>query len=456
MQSQVIPSILCLRTTWPKYFSLICLGHIDFRHSSVPSFLTPNVSSNKGKVDMNKQSMRVLLVEDNPADATLVRQSFSRFSSIDWRFLGVETLGDAITAYQHTDEGSQHTPFDLVLLDLGLPDTRGLATVQQFFAASPEAPVIVLSGLDDTEVALQAIEQGVQDYLVKDQINLQSLLKAVQFAIRRQSNFRQLQQLNQISQQALYQAQEVNEQQIGFIGMVLHEIKNPLGIIQMSVEMLNLNVDGVITSKIQKWLNKIQSANEQVSEMLNDLLIMSRLDVKHALPNFSCLRLCNFCTDLVNEVQQIAGGDHLIKLKVAKEVKHAFTDAQLLQSILNNLIVNAIKYTPQGGIINVTVTADRRWLTFIVQDTGIGIPEDDLPQLFEHFYRASNTKDIEGTGLGLAIVQRCVNSLEGKIEVESQVDQGTTFKVSLPLILSESQIPEQYLLQENLEQCVIG
>jgi signal transduction histidine kinase len=400
--------------------------------------------------------MRVLLVEDNPADATLVRQSFSRFSSIDWRFLGVETLGDAIAAYQHTDGGSQHTPFDLVLLDLGLPDTRGLETVQQFFAASPKAPVVVLSGLNDTELALQAIEQGAQDYLVKDQINLQSLLKAVQFAIRRQSNFRQLQQLNQVAQQALYQAQEVNEQQISFIGMVLHEIKNPLGIIQMSVEMLNLNVDGGITSKIQKWLNKIQSANEQVFEMLDDLLTISRLDVKLTSPNFSCLRLCNFYTDLVNEAQQIAGENYVINLKVAKAVKHTFADAQLLRSILNNLIFNAIKYTPQGGITNVAVTANQHWLTFSVQDTGIGIPEDDLPQLFDHFYRASNTKNIEGTGLGLAIVKRCVNSLQGKIEVESQVDRGTTFKVSLPLILSESQIPEQYSLQENLEQCVIG
>jgi signal transduction histidine kinase len=117
---------------------------------------------------------------------------------------------------------------------------------------------------------------------------------------------------------------------------------------------------------------------------------------------------------------------------------HAFTDIQLVRSIFTNLISNAIKYTPQGGIIRFSVTADDRWLTFLVQDSGIGIPEAEQQHLFQHFYRASNAAEIDGTGLGLAIVKRCVVALQGKIEVESQVDRGTTFKVQLPLLLSAS------------------
>jgi signal transduction histidine kinase len=387
---------------------------------------------------MNQQTMQVLLVEDNPADATLVRQAFSQFSQEQWQFIGVETLGEAITAYHHVSDDPENEPFDLVLLDLGLPDAKGLETIQQFLAASPEALVVVLSGLDDETLALQAIEQGAQDYLVKDQITLQTLLKSIQFAIRRQHTLRQTQRSACVTQQALHQAQAINEQQISFVGMVSHEIRNPLGVIQMSTEMLQSILDGQVNTKVQKWLGKIQIANDQVIYLLNDVLTLCRLRAENLSCKYSCVRLHNFCTDLVDEIQQTAGENHVIELTVQKGLGHAFTDIQLVRSIFTNLISNAIKYTPQGGIIRFSVTADDRWITFLVQDSGIGIPEAEQQHLFEHFYRASNAADIDGTGLGLAIVNRCVVALQGKIEVESKVDRGTTFKVQLPLLLSAS------------------
>jgi signal transduction histidine kinase len=391
---------------------------------------------------MNQKTMQVLLVEDNPADATLVRQAFSRFPEEQWQFIGVETLSEAITAYQHMSDEAENNPFDLVLLDLGLPDAKGLETIQQFLAASPEALVVVLSGMDDEILALQAIKQGAQDYLVKNQITLQTLLKSIQFAVRRQCNLEQLQRSVWITQQALAQSQAMNAQQINFVGMVSHEIRNPLGVIQMSAEMMQLNLGEAINAKIQKWLGKIQVANDQVLYLLDDVLTLCRLQAEQPRCKLSCLRLHNFCTDLVDEIQQTAGEQHLIELTLQKGLGHTFTDIQLMRSIFTNLLSNAIKYTPQGGIIRFDVTAENYWLTFLIQDTGIGIPEAEQAQLFEHFYRASNASDIAGTGLGLAIVQRCVSTLQGKIEVESNVNLGTTFKVQLPLLLSASNISD--------------
>jgi signal transduction histidine kinase len=290
---------------------------------------------------------------------------------------------------------------------------------------------------------LQAIDQGAQDYLVKDQITLQTLLKSIQFAIRRQNSVRQLQRSAGVTQQALNQAQAINAQQISFVGMVSHEIRNPLGVIQMSTELLQSNLDAPINPKVQKWLGKIQIASDQVIYLLNDVLTLCRLRAENLSCKYSCVRLYNFCTDLVDEIQPTASGNHVIELAVQKGLGHAFTDIQLVRSICTNLISNAIKYTPEGGIIRFSVTAHDRWLTFLVEDSGIGIPEAEQQQLFEHFYRASNAADIAGTGLGLAIVQRCVIALQGKIEVESKVNLGTTFKVQLPLILSaNNNIPD--------------
>jgi signal transduction histidine kinase len=151
--------------------------------------------------------------------------------------------------------------------------------------------------------------------------------------------------------------------------------------------------------------------------------------------------LHNFCTDLVDDIQQASGENYVIELMVQKSLGYTFTDSQLIRSILTNLIANAIKYTPQGGIIRFSVTSQGHWITFLVQDSGIGIPEAEQQYLFEHFYRASNATHIAGTGLGLAIVKRCVTELQGTIAVESKVNLGTIFKVQLPLILSASNVP---------------
>jgi signal transduction histidine kinase len=385
---------------------------------------------------MNQKTMQVLLVEDNPADATLVRQAFSRFSQEKWQFLGVETLDEAIRAYRLTADDMGNSPFDLVLLDLGLPDAKGLETVQQFLAASPEALVVVLSGMDDVELALQAIEQGAQDYLVKDKITVQILLKSVRFAIRRQHTLRQLQQSVYVTQQALNQSEEINQQQICFVGMVSHEIRNPLGVIQMSTELLQYSLEGAMNTKVQKWLGKIQIANEQVLYLLNDVLTLCQLPPENLTGKFTDVRLHKFFADLVDEIRQTSSQKHPIEVTIQKELSHTFTDIQLVRSIFTNLVSNAIKYTPQGGIIRLSVTMQDCWITFLVQDFGIGIPEADQQHLFEHFYRASNVSNIAGTGLGLAIVKRCVTALQGKVEVESKVNLGTTFKVQLPLILS--------------------
>jgi signal transduction histidine kinase len=399
---------------------------------------------------MSIQTMQVLLVEDNPADVALVRRVFSEFPQQVWRCVGVETLDEAITTYRRMSDVMEENPCNLVLLDLGLPDAKGLQTIQQFLAAEPKAPVVVLSGNDDEALALQAIEQGAQDYLVKDQVTLKALVKSIQFAIRRQFKLEQLRQLIDVNQQTLLQSQKLNQQQTGFVGMVLHEIRNPLGIIQMSVEMIQFNLEADIYTRVQKWLDKIQVANDQVIYLLDDVLALCRLQAEEPRLQLSFLQLPQFCTELVEEIQHSSGSDHIIELTMQTGLSHTFSDIKLLRSILTNLLSNAIKYTPQGGIIRFAVTAANHWITFLIQDTGIGIPESDQSQLFKQFYRASNVGQIAGTGLGLAIVERCVNLLQGVVAVDSIVGCGTTFSVQLPLMQATSD--SSHCLGDSLEQ----
>ncbi len=134
---------------------------------------------------MSKTSIQVLLVEDSPSDATLLRQVFSRSNQEGWELVHVERLSDAIDA-------CATGAWDVALLDLCLPDSDGLETVAGFRAAAPDIPLVVLTGFDDEELALQAVAAGAQDYLVKDQITIQVLVRTIRYAIERGQILKQL------------------------------------------------------------------------------------------------------------------------------------------------------------------------------------------------------------------------------------------------------------------------
>jgi signal transduction histidine kinase len=140
-----------------------------------------------------------------------------------------------------------------------------------------------------------------------------------------------------------------------------------------------------------------------------------------------------FCGNLVEELQLSASTQHTLALVSQCQCVDAWVDEKLLRHILNNLLSNAIQYSPAGGTVHFELTCHYREAIFQIRDEGIGIPPEDLKRLFETFHRATNVGEIQGTGLGLAIVKRAVDLHGGKIAVNSEVGIGTTFTVTLPL-----------------------
>jgi signal transduction histidine kinase len=146
--------------------------------------------------------------------------------------------------------------------------------------------------------------------------------------------------------------------------------------------------------------------------------------------------LKSFCQDVVEDMQFIAK-DHQIEFTYDGEQQPVPVDRELLRQILTNLFSNAIKYSPAGRRIWFDVVCSNSQALFRVRDEGIGIPEDDVPRMFEAFHRARNAGQVQGTGLGLAIIKRAVDAHGGKITFVSQVNKGTTFTLTLPLILPD-------------------
>ncbi len=232
---------------------------------------------------------------------------------------------------------------------------------------------------------------------------------------------------------ALTQAQELNELKSRFVSMVSHEIRNPLNGILAATQILERYSEKWSPEKKQEFFGRIKISVKKMTELLDDVLFMGRVETGRLEIQPIPFNLEKFCRDLVEEIKLSTDSQHTITFSKQGEGVDAYLDKKLLGHILINLLSNAIKYSPQGSTIHFQLTCENAEVSFEIQDRGIGIPPEDIELLFDSFHRASNVKNIPGTGLGLAIVKRCVDSQGGKITVKSEVRVGTTFTVTLPL-----------------------
>lgn len=215
-----------------------------------------------------------------------------------------------------------------------------------------------------------------------------------------------------------------------------HEFRTPLTTILIASEMLAMIGRTCSDQKYFEQIVKIQNSVTYMTGLLDEILTIDRTDKEVWKFNPSMINLDNFCRKMVEEVCDQATPQHNIKYEYLSHSKHAIVDDKLLQHILTNLLSNALKYSPDGGEIVFKVKQLNSTLEFTLSDKGIGIPDQEKENLFEPFYRCKNASKIKGTGLGLAIVKRSVESHGGQIIFESKIDEGTTFKVSIPLMTS--------------------
>jgi signal transduction histidine kinase len=225
-----------------------------------------------------------------------------------------------------------------------------------------------------------------------------------------------------------------------FVINVSHELRTPLASIQGYTETL---LDGAIEDEENniRFLNIIRQNAERLSRLTSDLLTLSRIELKTQTFHFAAYRLQPLLEDCVGAMLPIADKRNiLINIKPVEEGAEVFCDSEAVHQILSNLLDNAIKYTPEDGTVTVSAArlpasgAHGEMFEISVEDTGIGIPKEDLPRLFERFYRVdkARSRELGGTGLGLAIVKHLVRAHGGDVRVESALNQGSVFSFTLP------------------------
>lgn len=230
---------------------------------------------------------------------------------------------------------------------------------------------------------------------------------------------------------SLEKERELSELKTRFVSMASHEFRTPLTTMLTSLSLVNKYGEKNDKTSQAKHVGKIKSSIHNLTDILNDFLSVSKLEEGKIENLPQMLDIPSFISEIISEMEFLAVNNQIIQYKHDGETIGNL-DKKLLKNILFNLISNAIKFSPEGGIIDIKSCIEDSKFKISVQDHGIGISKEDQKHLFERFFRGHNAMHIQGTGLGLSIIAKYAELMNGTINFESQENIGTTFTTIIP------------------------
>lgn len=370
---------------------------------------------------MTDKPVTVLLIEDNPGDRRLIREMLAEAGTITFDVQYADRLQAAM---EHLGQNG----LDVILLDLGLPDSQGLETLRKIYGQVPEMPIVVLTGLNDEMVGVQAINEGAQDYLIKGQVDTQLLTRTIRYAIERKQAEERERRL---------QLQLNLSNRLASLGLMVegiaHEINNPLASVIGFAQML---VDEDIPEDARQDAKTICDNAQRVADIMTNLLAFARqqklqrtyINVNDAV-----------AAALKTRARPLEDGSIRITTRLDPALPSTMADATLLQQAFLNLIINAETEMRlahgKGNLLIMTELRDNT-IHVLFSDDGPGIAEANLTHVFDPFF---STRGVgQGRGLGLSVCYGIVTDHKGRIDVRSQPGRGAVFTVELPVVLDEN------------------
>ncbi|GAA4436748.1 hypothetical protein GCM10023188_30170 [Pontibacter saemangeumensis] len=401
--------------------------------------------------------IKVLLIDDDEDDFIITRDIMNDIPGRNYLLDWTSSFGEALRLIK---QGI----YDVYLVDYRLGAHNGLELIMTAVKERAIAPFILLTGQSDRETDEQAMHAGALDYLVKGTFNPFDLERSIRYSIEHAKSLAEIQKLNgeleqrveertqelaeaikklEHTNRSLYKAQqeihkalqkekELHELKSRFVTIASHEFRTPLSTVLSSASLISKYKGLEDDDKRQKHVDRIKSAVSNLTTILNDFLSISRIEEGKIYNLPTTFNLKAFAQEVVEEMQGFLKEGQHIDYQHLSDVETISIDKQLLKNILFNLLTNGSKYSGEGKTIRMTTAITNNSVTITVQDYGIGIPKADQAHLFTPFFRAQNVTNIQGTGLGLNIVKRYVEIMDGTLEYESELNQGSTFTICLP------------------------
>jgi PAS domain S-box-containing protein len=232
--------------------------------------------------------------------------------------------------------------------------------------------------------------------------------------------------------EALSKERELVDMKSRFVSIASHEFRTPLSTISIATSLVRKHFHKLTPQEIDEKLQNVQKQVEHMSYMLDDVLLIEKANAGKLTVQKKEVDISLFFAELCREVEKSRGGTHTIRIHENLLVKNLLTDEKILRSIFINLLTNAIKFSPDANFVDLDLRGTSQSISIKVKDYGIGIPEEDIRNLFEPFFRGGNVSAIQGTGLGLSIIRKSLELVKGFITVTSKLGEGTEFNVTLP------------------------
>lgn len=398
-----------------------------------------------------------MLIDDDEDDYIITKEIINDISGRNFLLDWTNSFQDALRII----EDQRH---DVYLVDFRLGVHDGLELIAQAIASGSTAPFILLTGQSDRETDEKAMRTGVSDYLVKGTFSAYDLERAIRYSIEHAKSLSEIQKLNmeleervekrtaeladairkmEQTNRSLYEAEkevrkalqkekELNELKSRFVTTASHEFRTPLSTVLSSVSLISRYKTIEEDDKRQKHVDRIKSAVENLTVILNDFLSISRIEdgkISNLPVQFD---LTGLATEVMEEMHGYLKKNQRFNFHHEGEQTIVTLDKQLMKNILLNLLSNASKYSTEGRVIYLSTAINSAGINMVVKDEGIGIPDEDQVNLFSPFFRAGNVTGIQGTGLGLNIVKRYIELMGGVLEFHSRLGEGSTFTVNFP------------------------
>ncbi len=363
---------------------------------------------------MTKQ-LKILHIEDNPADAGLIARELKQ-SGIDFTVKVVETKNDYSSALKN------YNP-DIILSDHSLPQFDSIEALSIYNENNFEIPFILITGSVSEEFAIRCIKEGADDYILKN--NLVRLPSAIKQALKARRMEADKRRVNM-------ELEATNKELNTFIYKAAHDLRGPLCSIMGLTKLAEMEGE---KANFKDLIHKISESTLKLDAVL--LSLIDVMSIKDTLPVLSKIDLRSLIDIVIKRLKYVEGYEDL-KFKVSIENKKSFfSDESILNSVLYHILENGIKYrnvSQPGPYIDIRVSDVDAGVKIEIKDNGIGIDAGIKDRIFEMYFRG--TEDSKGSGLGLYLVANGIKKLGGTVGVESKLNNGSVFTITLPTDLN--------------------
>ena len=371
--------------------------------------------------------MRFLVIDDDAVDRRAVARAL-----IGTRLPA--TLDEAANAADGIRLATEHE-YECIFIDYLLPGTDGLQILRAIRAAGVTAPIVMLTGQGDEELAVELMRAGAVDYLSKQTLGPDRVARSVRYAVAMARADQARQEALERERAAREEAQAANKAKDQFLATLSHELRTPLNAILGWARLL---AGGTLDEATAARAVEIIERNSRLqARLIEDLLDTSRIIAGKLRLDVCEAPISDVVETAVEALRPTADAKRIrLDLHPWREPRAILCDPARLQQVIWNLLANAIKFTPDGGRVSISVGEREGRLLLEVRDTGIGISSEFLPHVFDRFRQEEGavTRTHGGLGLGLSISRHLVELHGGEILVESEGDgRGAVFTVSLPL-----------------------